>query len=144
MGLVGFEPVQETAQVIGKIAEPERLGRVVAVEIAPRVPGQRAKTPPKMGQLTRPIQSIAADAVQENNDRPTAFNIVRNRNRSICPSCFSHAPCLRFCIFCSYIASKVSIPSKSKPVFKYRAVRSHNKSRVGCRSCGALRTECAW
>ena len=94
VGLVGFEPVQETAQVVGKIAKLERLRRVVAVEITSRVPGHRAKTTPKMGQLTRPVQSIAANAVQENNDRAAAFHIIGNRDRLLCPSCFGHGTLL--------------------------------------------------
>lgn len=67
-----MQMVEHAREIGGEIAEIERAVVVVGIAIAARVPGGRGELAGEEGDLLVPGTAIAADAVQEKDERPAS------------------------------------------------------------------------
>src|SRR5688572_4811884 len=78
MRLLRLEVVEDPQQILGERGEIQGPGVVVRVAVAARIPGRRPETRGEDRQLLVPVMAVAADAVQENHQRPAAVDAQRD------------------------------------------------------------------
>ena len=83
MRLVGLEMVEHAQEVVAEVAVGERAVVVVAEAIAARIPGDGMKARGEGRQLVAPVRAVAADAVQEHDERALAHVVDGNAGRRV-------------------------------------------------------------
>ena len=71
----GAEMIEHAQEIVAEVAEIERSVIVLAVAIAARIPGNCGEIGGEDRKLVAPIAAIAADAVQEDEQRSAPFDI---------------------------------------------------------------------
>ena len=94
MGFLGAEMIQDTRQVMCKIAKIQVAFVIVRGAVTPRIPGNGPKMRRKARQLQMPAELIAANTMQEDKQGPLAHDIYRQTRRArdefVPPGCFAH------------------------------------------------------
>ena len=78
MHLLLLEVVHDPQHVGGEVVELERSGVVVRGAVPARVPGRRLEARGEDRQLLAPVVPVAADAVQEQDQRAGAVHVERD------------------------------------------------------------------
>ena len=81
MRRVRFEMVEHAHEVVAEVVVGERPLVVVAQAVAARIPRHRMEMLGEGRQLVAPVGAVAADAVQEDDQRALAHAIDRDARR---------------------------------------------------------------
>jgi hypothetical protein len=74
--------IQDAQQVVGEVLEAQRPVVVLRVAVAACIPRGCLELPREELQLRMPVRPVAADAVQEDDERAAARNAQRDARRT--------------------------------------------------------------